>query len=98
MSGVDEGAVVIPLDVGDLVLAHQGAHPLQDEVVCRGVTEVEHVLVARSHTRTVLGLEPVSYTHLRAHETVLDLVCRLLLEKKKTSRIYDGDDSRRSNI
>ena len=28
---------------------------------------------------------PVSYTHLRAHETVLDLVCRLLLEKKKTS-------------
>ena len=29
------------------------------------------------------GLLPVSYTHLRAHETVLDLVCRLLLEKKK---------------
>ena len=27
--------------------------------------------------------ETVSYTHLRAHETVLDLVCRLLLEKKK---------------
>ena len=27
--------------------------------------------------------EAVSYTHLRAHETVLDLVCRLLLEKKK---------------
>ena len=25
----------------------------------------------------------VSYTQLRAHETVLDLVCRLLLEKKK---------------
>eukprot|EP00657_Telonema_sp_P-1_P004013 TRINITY_DN19285_c0_g1_i1.p1 TRINITY_DN19285_c0_g1~~TRINITY_DN19285_c0_g1_i1.p1 ORF type:complete len:108 (-),score=68.56 TRINITY_DN19285_c0_g1_i1:106-429(-) len=25
----------------------------------------------------------VSYTHLRAHETVLDIVCRLLLEKKK---------------
>ena len=28
--------------------------------------------------------DAVSYTHLRAHETVLDLVCRLLLEKKKT--------------
>ena len=28
-------------------------------------------------------LASVSYTHLRAHETVLDLVCRLLLEKKK---------------
>ena len=37
--------------------------------------------VARIH-------DAVSYTHLRAHETVLDLVCRLLLEKKKreTSR------------
>ena len=30
-------------------------------------------------------LQSVSYTHLRAHETVLDLVCRLLLEKKKTT-------------
>ena len=30
---------------------------------------------------------PVSYTHLRAHETVLDLVCRLLLEKKKNTNI-----------
>ena len=29
-------------------------------------------------------IQAVSYTHLRAHETVLDLVCRLLLEKKKT--------------
>ena len=29
-----------------------------------------------------LTVVPVSYTHLRAHETVLDLVCRLLLEKK----------------
>ena len=28
-------------------------------------------------------INAVSYTHLRAHETVLDLVCRLLLEKKK---------------
>src|SRR5450756_2041428 len=26
---------------------------------------------------------PVSYTHLRAHETRHDIVCRLLLEKKK---------------
>src|SRR5664280_1533701 len=30
---------------------------------------------------TYLIKTPVSYTHLRAHETVLDLVCRLLLEK-----------------
>ena len=30
--------------------------------------------------------DTVSYTHLRAHETVLDLVCRLLLEKNKTKK------------
>ena len=35
-----------------------------------------------------LGAESVSYTHLRAHETVLDLVCRLLLEKKKITVQY----------
>src|SRR5660397_261794 len=29
------------------------------------------------------GSDPVSYTHLRAHETKANLVCRLLLEKKK---------------
>src|SRR5660397_7934 len=31
-----------------------------------------------------LACSPVSYTHLRAHETKANLVCRLLLEKKKT--------------
>src|SRR5660397_136350 len=30
-----------------------------------------------------LSSAPVSYTHLRAHETKANLVCRLLLEKKK---------------
>ena len=29
------------------------------------------------------AMSPVSYTHLRAHETDSYLVCRLLLEKKK---------------
>ena len=33
--------------------------------------------------------EAVSYTHLRAHETSQDLVCRLLLEKKKTALMAD---------
>src|SRR5674476_360861 len=30
---------------------------------------------------------PVSYTHLRAHETGRNLVCRLLLEKKKKKKL-----------
>src|SRR5450756_2837819 len=33
--------------------------------------------------RLAAGDQAVSYTHLRAHETRHDLVCRLLLEKKK---------------
>ena len=36
------------------------------------------------------ALVPVSYTHLRAHETVLDLVCRLLLETKKQEKKLDA--------
>ena len=38
----------------------------------------------RTNTMEVrcIDSKAVSYTHLRAHETVLDLVCRLLLEKK----------------
>src|SRR5678815_2697319 len=34
-------------------------------------------------TRSRTWRSPVSYTHLRAHETPEHLVCRLLLEKKK---------------
>ena len=43
------------------------------------------LLGARSDARAQppFWRQAVSYTHLRAHETVLDLVCRLLLEKKK---------------
>ena len=38
----------------------------------------------------------VSYTHLRAHETKANLVCRLLLEKKSSNKvrllaIYDSE-------
>src|SRR5665811_2551846 len=43
----------------------------------------ENARVAQLLEPQVVRPYPVSYTHLRAHETVLDLVCRLLLEKKK---------------
>ena len=44
------------------------------------------------------AFEPVSYTHLRAHETVLDIVCRLLLEKKNTQHLdKDCDKTQLSN-
>eukprot|EP00826_Nyctotherus_ovalis_P062762 TRINITY_DN9136_c0_g1_i6.p1 TRINITY_DN9136_c0_g1~~TRINITY_DN9136_c0_g1_i6.p1 ORF type:complete len:288 (+),score=52.94 TRINITY_DN9136_c0_g1_i6:130-993(+) len=38
---------------------------------------------AKSHGDAIIA---VSYTHLRAHETSLHLVCRLLLEKKKKKK------------
>ena len=38
---------------------------------------------ASTGPRRAYGSTPGSYTHLRAHATALDLVCRLLLEKKK---------------
>ena len=39
--------------------------------------------VEMAEYRNIHASESVSYTHLRAHETRHDLVCRLLLEKKK---------------
>ena len=44
----------------------------------------DNVVLSDDALAAVRSEVPVSYTHLRAHETVLDLVCRLLLEKKKT--------------
>src|SRR5664280_3708486 len=42
---------------------------------------LRHILHHRARGgESAHGFWPVSYTHLRAHETVLDLVCRLLLE------------------
>src|SRR5680860_1793006 len=41
---------------------------------------------SRNVPSTVVWLLPVSYTHLRAHETDSYLVCRLLLEKKKKKK------------
>ena len=45
------------------------------------------ILKLDSSAKLPASITAVSYTHLRAHETVLDLVCRLLLEKKKKKTI-----------
>ena len=46
-----------------------------------------YIIDLKNGSELLKGYIAVSYTHLRAHETVLDLVCRLLLEKKKTQNI-----------
>ena len=66
----------IGLDLGDVEFKSDGTLIDPDDVLIGG--EVNGIVLdEKSYTVTV------SYTHLRAHETVLDLVCRLLLEKKK---------------
>ena len=47
------------------------------------MADVAGVAVVKDVGEPELRATAVSYTHLRAHETVLDLVCRLLLETKK---------------
>src|SRR5665648_171087 len=50
------------------------------------ITSINDAHIYRYITKPWNTLEPVSYTHLRAHETRHDLVCRLLLEKKKKKK------------
>src|SRR5674476_690927 len=66
----DELALVEPLSIG--------AHGVRRA----NVQKDEFVLVIGAGP-IGLGTITVSYTHLRAHETGRNLVCRLLLEKKK---------------
>src|SRR5664280_2833035 len=47
----------------------------------RRIQQAAYRTTSGGSSSTAENLVTVSYTHLRAHETVLDLVCRLLLEK-----------------
>src|SRR5674476_1011941 len=51
-------------------------NPLMEEILNRNLPYI-------SGPQWLAQTIPVSYTHLRAHETGRNLVCRLLLEKKK---------------
>ena len=52
------------------------------------IPDIEYLVERKDWVRAIIS---VSYTHLRAHETVLDLVCRLLLEKKKKKKNTNTD-------
>src|SRR5450756_2495193 len=53
----------------------------RSRIVMRSLTAVVRKVTRYPATAPVRSIT-VSYTHLRAHETRHDLVCRLLLEKK----------------
>src|SRR5660397_278999 len=55
-----------------------------DAVVIRTFAQADvDDLASAASIPVINALTAVSYTHLRAHETKANLVCRLLLEKKK---------------
>src|SRR5678815_4904131 len=71
----------------ELVVPRRAAEVPDVGLAGAGEERVARQLVARPladhRAGGVADVVPVSYTHLRAHETPEHLVCRLLLEKKK---------------
>ena len=53
--------------------------------ITKALKKGDQVALVGFGTFAVKERAAVSYTHLRAHETVLALVCRLLLEQKNNS-------------
>src|SRR5665811_2581175 len=68
---------------GREVVAREGEFPGLPHVLLVVEANLFQILGTVLLFHVYAGRKAVSYTHLRAHETVLDLVCRLLLEKKK---------------
>ena len=73
--------VVTSLKTPAEISARRYLIPSTDLQIENFVTSFELILPSLLNS-AIIGFSAVSYTHLRAHETVLDLVCRLLLEKK----------------
>src|SRR5450759_5820389 len=90
-AGLDyDVALSLKCQLERLTACHRAEHALQAREVRVGVDRRLHT-VGPCNGSVGVGVgwriggngQPVSYTHLRAHETRHDLVCRLLLEKKK---------------
>ena len=57
-------------------------HPMYKKFVTKSKKFAAHDSENKFKVGDIVNIRAVSYTHLRAHETTLHLVCRLLLEKK----------------
>eukprot|EP00658_Telonema_sp_P-2_P001486 TRINITY_DN10552_c0_g2_i1.p1 TRINITY_DN10552_c0_g2~~TRINITY_DN10552_c0_g2_i1.p1 ORF type:complete len:123 (+),score=17.81 TRINITY_DN10552_c0_g2_i1:58-426(+) len=64
--------------------SHRHTDTTATQAHSHAVTQPHNHTITQSHSHPH-SHTAVSYTHLRAHETPEHLVCRLLLEKKKTT-------------
>src|SRR5665648_292901 len=74
------GVESLETDLGEYIVQLAGEKPYHIVTPCMHKSRQD---IAELFTEKFNTPEAVSYTHLRAHETRHDLVCRLLLEKKK---------------
>ena len=81
-SDLNTDTLIIPFDVTDYA-SLAGHVETAWEWTGRVDVLVNNAGVSQRSLAIDTQTEAVSYTHLRAHETREDLVCRLLLEKKK---------------
>src|SRR5664279_6122154 len=90
MYGLPRGLIII-LGLAAAVIVAAGIHQVPAIlgpvflalVLTVTVDPIRGLMIRKGAPRWLASLTPVSYTHLRAHETDSYLVCRLLLEKKK---------------
>ena len=69
-----------PTQIGDI---HQNIRRMTNQFDIPGPEMKRIIDFNIDQDDEAVPVRSVSYTHLRAHETEADLVCRLLLEKKK---------------
>eukprot|EP00831_Metopus_contortus_P006568 TRINITY_DN12521_c0_g1_i2.p2 TRINITY_DN12521_c0_g1~~TRINITY_DN12521_c0_g1_i2.p2 ORF type:complete len:174 (-),score=47.38 TRINITY_DN12521_c0_g1_i2:89-610(-) len=71
-----------------VVSSYLASHTPMEPMLYR---EERSLLLMDENQASIYRMDTVSYTHLRAHETSLHLVCRLLLEKKKKKKYHTPD-------
>src|SRR5664280_1464434 len=72
------GQVNISEQKGDHLTRQIGFQETDIVSIAKPITKKSYAVISGNDIPEIF--EAVSYTHLRAHETVLDLVCRILLE------------------